>query len=70
MPLYIARTREWTGKRIQEVSAGQVHTKTILLSNFTEKYRSLRRERPGTSRTQQDHSIRKRKVIENVLAAL
>lgn len=57
-------------KKDKEVSAAQVHTKIILSSNFTEKHRSLRRKRPGTSRTQQDHSIRKRKVTENVLAAM
>lgn len=61
MPLYIARAREWTGKRIEEI---------ILSDNVTEKHQLLRRDRPSTSRTLQDLSIRKRKVIENVHAAM
>lgn len=35
-------------KKLGEVSAGQVHTKTILSSNFTEKYRSSGEKIPGT----------------------
>lgn len=70
MPLHIVRVEEWIGKMIEEISAGQVHKKIILSSNFTEKYQLPRRERAGTSRSLQDCSIRKRKVIENVHAAV